>query len=270
LINILLDIQNKVVALIGSTGILGSEYVKFLSEEGANVIICDIDMDKCISYANDMREKYNTNPLPLYIDLFEEESIRKYFAEAMKYYGKIDTLINNSQVKPEGFYNSFENYTKDTLMSVLEGNTVGMALSCQEACKIFLKQGNGNIINVASIYGITGADQRLYDDVENIYNPEERFSSPISYAVSKAGVVNMTRYLASYYREKGIRVNCLIPGGVYDNHDDNFNNNYSTRTLLGRMANRDEYNGALLYLVSDASSYMTGANLVVDGGWTAF
>ena len=265
-----MDIKNKVIALIGSTGILGSEYVKFLSSKGANVIIGDIDLDKCNLYADEMKEKYDTNPLPLYIDLYEEDSIKKYFADALEYYGKIDALINNSQVKPEGFYNSFENYTKATLMRVLEGNTVGMALSCQEVCKIFLEQGYGNIINIASIYGITGADQRLYDGVKNIYNPEERFSSPISYAVSKAGVINMTRYLASYYREKGIRVNSLTPGGVYDNHDDNFNNNYSTRTLLGRMANKDEYNGAILYLVSEASSYMTGANIIVDGGWTAF
>ena len=183
---------------------------------------------------------------------------------------KIDSLINNSQVKPEGFYNSFENYTKKTLMRVFEGNTVGMSISCQEACKIFLKQGYGNIVNVASIYGITGADQRLYDGVENIYNPNEKFSSPVSYAVSKAAVVNLTRYLASYYREKNIRVNCLTPGGVFDNHDEKFSNNYSKRTLLGRMANKDEYNGTILYLVSEASSYMTGNNIVVDGGWTAF
>lgn len=264
-----MDIKNKVIVLIGSTGILGSEYVKFLSSKGANVVIGDVNLYKCKEYAEEMKTQFGTDPLPLFIDLYKEESIRTFFVDVLEYYGKIDVLINNSQVKPEGFYDSFENYSKQTLMRVLEGNTVGMAISCQEACKIFLKQGYGNIINVASIYGITGADQRLYDGVDNIYNPEERFSSPISYAVSKAGVVNMTRYLASYYREKGIRVNCLTPGGVFDDHDDHFNNNYSTRTLLGRMANRDEYNGTILYLVSDASSYMTGANIVVDGGWTA-
>ena len=264
-----MDIRNKVVALIGSTGILGSEYVKFLSSEGANVVIGDIDLHKCILFANEMKEVYNSNVLPLQIDLFEEESVRIFFKDIISHYGKLDVLINNAQVKPAGFYDSFEAYSKDTLMKVLEGNTVGMVISCQEACKIFLNQGYGNIINVASIYGITGADQRLYDGVVNIYNPEGRFSSPVSYAISKAGVVNMTRYLASYYREKNIRVNCLTPGGVFDNHDDNFNNNYSTRTLLGRMANKKEYNGAILFLASDASSYMTGANLIIDGGWTS-
>jgi 2-deoxy-D-gluconate 3-dehydrogenase len=130
-------------------------------------------------------------------------------------------------------------------------------------------QGSGIIINVASIYGIVGADQRLYDGVENIYFPDEKFSSPVSYAISKAGVVQLTKYLASYYRERNIRVNCLTPGGVFDNHDERFSNQYSYRTILGRMADRDEYNGAILFLCSDASSYMTGFNLVIDGGWSA-
>lgn len=264
-----MKLHGKVIAIIGSTGILGTEYVNILASEGATVVIGDTNFAKCSEYAVDINKKYQTNALPLEIDLFKKESIKTFFDEIIKNFGILDVLINNAQVKPDGFYNSFENYTKKTLMRVLEGNTVGMAISCQEACKIFLKQGYGNIINVASIYGISGADQRLYDGVENIYKPGEPFSSPISYAISKAGVVNMTKYLASYYREKGIRVNCLIPGGVFDNHDNHFYKNYSSRTLLGRMANKDEYNGAILFLASDASNYMTGANLVIDGGWTA-
>lgn len=263
------SIEKKVIAIIGATGILGSEYVEFLSSRGANIVIGDIDFEKSKRLTSKIQKLYNSDVLALNIDLYNEESIRFFFNKILEHYGKLDVLINNSQVKPDGFYNSFENYTKETLMSVIEGNTVGMALSCQEACKIYLKQGYGNIVNVASIYGIIGADQRLYDGVNNIYYPNEKFSSPISYAISKAGVVNMTKYLASYYRESGIRINCLTPGGVYDNHDENFTNNYSYRTLLGRMANKHEYNGAILFLVSDASSYMTGSNLIVDGGWSA-
>ena len=104
--------------------------------------------------------------------------------------------------------------------------------------------------------------------MENVYFPEEKFSSPVSYAISKAGVVQLTKYLASYYRERNIRVNCLIPGGVFDNHDDTFNKLYSSRTTIGRMADKTDYNGAILFLCSDASSYMSGANIIVDGGWT--
>ena len=108
-----------------------------------------------------------------------------------------------------------------------------------------------------------------FDEVKNIYNPDEKFSSPVSYAVTKAGVINLTKYLASYYRESNIRINTLTPGGVYDNHDEGFLKNYSYRTILGRMANKNEYNAAILFLSSNASSYMTGSNILVDGGWTA-
>lgn len=262
------DITDKNIVIIGATGLLGSRYVDFLSSLGAKVIIGDVDLKKCEEFSMKLGFK-GRKTIPFKIDITDEQSIIAFFSNIKEKLGGIDVLINNAQVKPKGFYDSFENYSKKTIMKVLEGNTVGMVLSCQKACKIFLKQGFGNIINVASIYGITGADQRLYNGVENIYNSEQNFSSPISYGISKAGVVNMTKYLASYYREKNIRVNCLTPGGVFDNHDNNFCTNYSSRTLLGRMANKDEYNGALLYLASDASSYMTGANIIVDGGWTA-
>lgn len=206
--------------------------------------------------------------LPLKIDNTDEQSIIAFFFKIKEKLGGLDILINNVQVKPKGFYAPFEKYTKETLIKVLDGNLVGTILACREACRIYTKQGYGVIVNVASTYGIVAADQRLYEGVKNIYFPEEKFSSPVSYAISKAGVVQLTKYLASYYREKNIRVNCLIPGGVYDNHDKAFTTQYSYRTLLGRMADKEEYNGAILFLCSDASSYMTGVNLIVDGGWT--
>lgn len=263
------DIRNKVIVLIGATGLLGSRYTDFLSALGANIVIADIDQAKCDNLAEVVKTKYSVDPLPLQIDVTNEDDILSLFTKVIDKYGKIDVLINNAQIKPEGFYAPFESYSKSTLMKVLDGNLGGVVLSCREACKQFVLQGYGVIINVSSVYGNVGADQRLYDGVENIYFPSERFSSPVSYAVSKAGILNLTRYLASYYREKNIRVNSLTPGGVFDNHDEKFNDQYSARTLLGRMADYDEYNSAILFLCSDASSYMTGANLVVDGGWTA-
>ncbi|NVO08510.1 MAG: SDR family oxidoreductase [Bacteroidales bacterium] len=263
----LFDVKDKKIAIIGATGILGSRYVEFLANKGAEVIIGDIDIDKCNNLSNLMKDK-GQKTLPLYIDNTDESSIIKFFSEIKSKYGTLDVLINNAQIKPEGFYNPFEKYTKETLMKVIDGNLVGVTLACKEGCKLFLEQGHGVIINVASIYGIVAADQRLYDGVENIYFPDEKFSSPVSYAISKAGVVQLTKYLASYYREKNIRVNCLTPGGVFDNHDDRFNSQYSSRTLLGRMADKDEYNAAILYLCSEASSYMTGFNMIIDGGWS--
>jgi len=265
----LFSVEGKVIAIIGATGILGSQYVKYLSNLGATVVIGDVEFDRCMK----LSKKVNSSgyvSFPLEIDNTDEISINNFFKKIMKQYKRIDILINNAQVKPEGFYATFENYSKKTLMEVVDGNLVGVTLACREACKIFTNQEDGGVIvNISSVYGITAPDQRIYEDVENIYHPKEKFSSPVSYAISKAGVVQLTKYLASYYREQNIRLNCLTPGGVFDDHDDSFEEQYSYRTTLGRMAEKNEYNGAILFLCSDASSYMSGANLIVDGGWTA-
>jgi len=263
------SLKVKIIALIGATGILGTEYAKLLAKAGAKLAIGDIEFTKCEDLAKIIRSEYGTECIAIKMDNTDETLITNFFDEVLSNYGKLDVLINNAQVKPEGFYAPFEIYSKTTLMKVLDGNLAGVVIASQQACTHFIKQGRGNIINISSIYGNVAADQRLYDGVSNIYFPDEKFSSPVAYAISKAGIINFTRYLASYYREKNIRVNCLTPGGVFDNHDVTFVKNYSSRTLLGRMADKGEYNGAILFLASDASSYMTGANLIIDGGWTA-
>jgi len=265
----LFSVKGKVIAIIGATGILGRQYTEFLSSCGANVALGDINREACFNLSGKVAKEYGTDPIAYHIDVSDEVQIEGFFEAVMAKYNKLDVLINNVQTKPEGFYAPFETYKKETLSKVLDANLGGAVISSQQACRIFLKQGYGNIINISSTYGNVGADQRLYEGVKNIYFPDAPFSSPVSYAITKAGMINLTRYLASYYREKSIRVNCLTPGGVFDNHDDNFLKNYSYRTLLGRMADKNEYNGAILYLASGASSYMTGSNLVVDGGWTA-
>jgi 2-deoxy-D-gluconate 3-dehydrogenase len=264
----LFSVEGKVIAIIGATGILGIQYVKYLSSLGASVVIGDVETSLCEDLSKQLNASgYDTYPLE--IDNTDESSIVNFFSQIIKRYSHLDVLINNAQVKPEGFYAPFENYSKETLNEVVDGNLIGVTLACREVGKLYLAQGGGVIVNVASVYGITAADQRIYDGVENVYFPEEKFSSPVSYAISKAGVVQLTKYLASYYRERNIRVNCLIPGGVFDNHDDTFNKRYSYRTTVGRMADKNEYNGAILFLCSDASSYMSGATLIIDGGLTA-
>lgn len=265
----LFSVKGKVIAIIGSTGILGRQYTRFLSAAGAHLALGDIRRDECFRLAEEVAGSCGTDPMPFGMDIADENQVVDFFAAIMKKYGRLDVLINNVQTKPEGFYAPFEKYRMDTLSQVLSANLGGAVIAAREACLIFVRQGHGNIINISSTYGNVGADQRLYEGTANIYFPGEPFSSPVSYAITKAGMINLTRYLASYYRGRNIRVNCLTPGGVFDSHDDTFVTNYSYRTLLGRMADRDEYNGAILFLTSEASSYMTGSNLIVDGGWTA-
>jgi len=128
-----------------------------------------------------------------------------------------------------------------------------------------LEAGKGSIVNICSTYGLNGPDQRIYPQIDGQVSYK-----PVDYSVAKAGVIGFTRYLAAYYAGKNIRVNALTPGGVFNNHNEDFSRNYATKTIMGRMANIDELDAAMLFLCSDASSYMTGSNLVVDGGWTAW
>ncbi|MCJ7511497.1 MAG: SDR family oxidoreductase, partial [Anaerolineales bacterium] len=160
---------------------------------------------------------------------------------------------------------AFEDFPLDAWNQALAVNLTGAFLCAQAVAPIMLPQGRGVIVNICSTYGLVGPDQRIYQRT----GEAPRFK-PVVYSVTKAGILGLTRYLATYYAGQGIRVNALTPGGVFNDHDDQFVHNYSARTVLGRMAHKDEMNGALLFLASDASSYMTGANLVVDGGWTAW
>ena len=265
----LFSVKDKVIAIIGATGCLGTQYVKYLSSLGARLVIGDLNYDSCLDLSKEVEKNSKHNVLPLSIDNSDELSISNFFSEIKKTYGKLDVLINNAQGKPDGFYSDFEDYKKEVLEKVIDVNLIGVTLACKDAAKLLLKNKTGGIIvNISSIYGIVAPDQRVYDNVKNIYADKKKFSTPVSYAISKAGVVQLTKYLSSYYREKDIRVNCLTPGGVFDNHDEIFNNQYSYRTTIGRMASKDEYNGAILFLCSDASSYMNGGNLIIDGGWT--
>ena len=200
---------------------------------------------------------------------------------ALREFGRLDILVNSAALDPkydldaltannEGAAflvnpTSFEDYPLSAWQQALEVNLTGMFLCCQAAVKPMLTQGQGVIINLSSIYGLAAPDQRLYQRPDRVTHYK-----PVYYSVTKAGVLGLTQYLAAYYAGKNIRVNALTPGGVYNDQDAAFVQAYSARAVLGRMAEKNEMNGALLFLASDASTYMTGANLVVDGGWTAW
>ncbi|HEX9011969.1 MAG TPA: SDR family oxidoreductase, partial [Anaerolineaceae bacterium] len=189
-------------------------------------------------------------------------------------FGRLDILVNSAALDPkfdqehagQQGANAFETFPLEAWNQALNVNLTGTFLCCQAAARQMINQGGGVIINICSTYGLVGPDQRIYQRPGQDVQPYK----PAYYSVTKAGILGLTHYLATYYAGKNVRVNALTPGGVYNNHDEVFTRNYSARTVLGRMAHRDEMNGALLFLASEASSYMTGANLVVDGGWTAW
>ena len=262
-INKIFNLSNKVIILTGASGLLGTEYAHGLSQAGANVVLADLNFDKCKKLSLNLNKKYDVNSLPIKLDVTKINSINTMIKAVIKKFSKIDILINNAIFSEAGYTKiKFENYDLDIWKKGLNVNLSGIFLCCQQIGKIMKKQKNGNIINISSIYGIGAPDQRIYGNTKIIKSA--------LYSVTKSGVLNFTRYLASYWRQDGIRVNTLSLGGVEENQNIIFKKNYSNKTMIGRMAKKDEYIGALIFLSSNASSYMTGSNLVIDGGWTAW
>ena len=267
----LFDIKNRNIVITGSSGLLGSQYANTLSAAGANVILVDLDSIKNKKLERSLVKKYGTKARSYTTDISNLQEVKKLAKNVLKDFKKIDGLVNNAAYTSKGAkeesdnpYGSLENFPMKIWQKSIDINLTGVFFCSQAFGKIMAKQGKGVIVNIASNYGLVGADQRIYG--------KSGLNLPISYAATKGAVVNMTRYLAAYWSGKNIRVNTLSPGGVLDvtYQDKKFIKKYSERTILGRMAKKNEYNGAMLFLISDASSYMTGANLIVDGGWTAW
>ncbi|MGI0057155.1 MAG: SDR family oxidoreductase [Nitrosarchaeum sp.] len=264
----LFSLSNKNIILTGSAGRLGTQFAHFLTKAGANVILVDIDYLKNKKLEANLKKNYKTNPKSYEIDISDQNEVKKFTSQIIKDYKTIHGLINNAFYSPrqnaEKAALPFEKFPIDLWNDMLNVNLTGVFLCCKEIGKVMVKQKSGVIVNISSIYGMVGADQRIYG--------KSRLNSSISYATTKGGIVNMTRYLAAYWQNKNIRVNTLTLGGVLDTSymTKEFIMNYEKKTMLGRMAKEVEYGPALLFLMSDASSYMTGANLVVDGGWTAW
>ncbi len=265
------SLKDKSAIVTGGAGLLGRQFALTLAQAGAGVIVADLNGERAEIVAASIRsEGYKAQSVT--VDVTDPDSVNAMAETAVKTFGTLDVIVNSAAMDPKfddqhsgQHNNSFEDYPVDAFRSALDVNLTGMFLCSQAAAKAMLKQKKGSIINICSTYGLVGPDQRLYER-----EGQARQYKPVFYSVTKAGVLGLTRYLATYYSNTKIRTNALTPGGVYNNHDEIFTERYSARTVLGRMADQDEMNGAVLFLASDASSYMTGANLVVDGGWTAW
>ena len=270
----LFDLSDRVAILTGGAGLLGQEYAIALAQAGAHVVIADINSSEAGTLAAKVTVDSGVEALSAATDVSSKASVEAMVARTLAAFGRVDILINNAALDPKfdvqhaaEQVNAFEDYPLHLWNQGLAVNLTGMFLCAQAVARPMLAQGKGVIVNVSSTYGLVGPDQRLYEDDDPI--APKRYK-PVVYSVTKSAVLGLTRYLATYWAGKNIRVNALTPGGVFRDHDEGFVRRYSYRTPLGRMARQDEYCGALLFLVSDASSYMTGANLVIDGGWTAW
>jgi NAD(P)-dependent dehydrogenase (short-subunit alcohol dehydrogenase family) len=268
------DLTGRVAVVTGGVGLLGAEFCRTLAEAGASVAVVDLNASASQGTA-DTLTKSGYKALAVPTDITKPESVNAMVEKILSEFGRLDILVNSAALDPKfdpdamnkGITpGAFEDYPLDQWNAAMNVNLTGMFLVTQACVKPMLAQGKkGSIINICSTYGLNGPDQRIY-----VKEGKRVAFKPVYYTVTKAGVMGFTKYLAAYYAETEIRVNALTPGGVYNNHEEYFVKNYSAKTILGRMAKKDEMNGALLYLASDASSYMTGNNVVVDGGWTSW
>lgn len=262
------SLQNKTAIVTGACGLIGKFHCRALAEAGANVVALDVNEAAAAAFAAELGPQH----LGIGADVASAESLQGARDRILAKYGSIDVLVNNAAIN-DMFENPalaaeqsmFENYPLDMWKKSLEVNVTGVFLCCQIFGTVMAQNGHGSIINVASTYGIVGPDQSIYIDPQG----KQTFYKSASYPATKGAVVNFTRFLAAYWGDKGVRVNTLSPGGVENSQNDWFVENYSKKTALKRMAQPTDYMGAVVFLASDASSYMTGANLVVDGGWTA-
>ena len=263
----LFSVEGKIVVITGACGQLGRQFTRTLIERGARVAAFDLNPSQC-SPADESGDKLMT----VGVDITRRDSIQAGLAEVKSKWGTPDALINNAALDSPPNASAeengpFETYPESSWDKVMEVNAKGVFLSCQVIGSQLAEAGRGSIVNICSIYGVVSPDQRLY---EYRRTPGQAFFKPVAYSASKSSLLNLTRYLATYWAEKNVRVNTLTFGGVFNNQDEQFLANYAARVPMMRMAREDEYNGAIVFLLSDASSYMTGANLTIDGGWTAW
>ena len=260
--NNVFDLSNKTVIITGGAGLIGSVFSNACVDYNANVIVVDIDEKKGHELIDAIKSDYeNANIIFQECDITNIVEIQHLIDLVLDKFGKIDALVNNAYPRNGNYGRKFEDVAFEDFCENVDAHLGGYFLMSQQVAKVMMKQKHGNIINMSSIYGFAAPRFEVYEGTN--------MTMPVEYAAIKGGVINLTKYLASYLGKYSIRVNAISPGGVFTNQPESFVNKYSNKVVLGKkMANSDDLVGVLIFLLSNASKYMTGQNIVVDGGWS--
>ncbi|PIQ82333.1 MAG: oxidoreductase [Candidatus Omnitrophica bacterium CG11_big_fil_rev_8_21_14_0_20_64_10] len=270
------DLTGRVAVITGGAGLLGRAHAEAIGRAGGRVLLWDADPAALKRATELLQPSIGDRATGMRVNITRPASVERAVREAIRRFKRIDILINNAALTVKGgsgsaadYFAPFERYPLRFWEKALEVNLTGLFLCARAVGSVMRSRRRGVILNIASTAAVAAPDHRIYRGIVNPYT-HKPFNTPIAYCATKAGVLGMTRWLATYWAPHGIRVNALSPGGVDDGHSKRFVRNYSRRVPMKRMALRDEYQGAVLFLVSDASSYVTGENLIVDGGLTCW
>lgn len=272
----LFDLTGRVAIITGGAGLLGRMHAEAIAEAGGVSVIADIDKEGAAKTARDISNKFRKKSIGIPTDVTQPESVKGLMEKVLDRFGRVDILINNAASDPKvkdttvsgKEWSRFESFPLEIWHQDLAVGLTGAFICSQVIGTEMASRNRGVILNIASDLAVIAPDQRIYQQPEL---PEHlQPVKPVSYSVVKGGLLILTKYLATYWADKNVRVNALSPGGVYNGQPDDFVQRLTNLIPMKRMANVNEYQGAVLFLISDASSYMTGANLIIDGGRTAW
>lgn len=268
------DLTGRICLITGGAGFLGRQFAEAVGEMGAVPILLDVAESELAKASEQVRVVYGRCEMEC-ADVCVEQSLAEAVERVVSRHGRIDVLINNAALTkygcdtdPDKFFLPFESGSTAVWEAGLRVNLTGVMLACKVVGPVMARQGKGSIVNIGSDVGVISPDQRIYERDDDAGYPGVSFNTPAFYSVSKAGVIHLTKHLASVWAAKGVRVNCFSPAGVYRDHDPGFVAKLIERIPMGRMGAINEYKGAIVFLASDASSFMTGHNLIMDGGRT--
>ena len=271
----LFRLDNKVIVITGATGLLGRKHAEAVACYGGTPILLDLSQQAVDSFANELNDKYKIDSVGFAIDITDEKAIENNVKQLIEKFGKIDGLVNNAANNPkvedsnEVNFSRLENFPLSIWYDDIAVGLTGAFLCAKHyGYKIAQNPNGGSIVNISSDLGLIAPDQRLYakDGIDN----DKQNVKPVTYSVVKTGLIGLTRYLATYWADKNVRCNAMCPGGVENGQPEEFLKEVSARIPMGRMANASEYQGALLWMLSDASSYLNGAIIPIEGGRTVW